>query len=530
MGQQASTGITLFNSFWNYFTPLFGAYFADTYLGRFNTICISVCIAIVGHVILIASAAPSVIAKPNSALGAFVIGIFIMGCGTGGFKPNVSPLIAEQVKWHKLKIKTLKSGERVVVDPAVTTARIYNWFYFIINVGALIGQISMSYVERYVGFYLAFLIPTAVYITSLPVLFLAKKSYNLRPPEGSVLGPAVKLLVRGANGRWHLNPITTWKHMNDGTFWDNLKPSHRDPATRPTWMTFDDAWVDEVRRGWSACQVFLWLPFWWLTYGQLTNNLTSQAATMDLHGVPNDILANLDPLALIIFIPVCDILLYPALRKANIRFTPIKKITFGFFVGSAAMVWAAIVQLYIYRTSPCGYQASSCDTPAPINVWAQTGSYVLIAFSEIFASITSLEYGFSKAPKNMRSLVAAFALFMNALSSALQEAWLPLLKDPHIVWNYASVAIIAFFFGFAFYGFNLSIDREEDRLNQLATGRMGRGMEGEDVAHQEARQTSVYGHEKVDPPNGAESSPNTSEPAQHRDVSQTPLGESEKSN
>ena len=60
-------------------------------------------------------------------------------------------------------VKTTKKGERVIVDPAVTTARVYNWFYLFINVGALIGQLSMAYAERYVGFYLSFLLPT-VYV------------------------------------------------------------------------------------------------------------------------------------------------------------------------------------------------------------------------------------------------------------------------------------------------------------------------------------------------------------------------------
>lgn len=41
------------------------------------------------------------------------------------------------------------------------------------------------------------------------------------------------------------------------------------------------------------------------------NNLTSQASIMALHGIPNDILNNLDPLALIILIPICDIFIYP---------------------------------------------------------------------------------------------------------------------------------------------------------------------------------------------------------------------------
>jgi len=81
----------------------------------------------------------------------------------------------------------------------------------------------------------------------------------------------------------------------------------------------------------------------------MVNNLTSQAATMVTNGVPNDVINNLDPLALIIFIPIFDLFLYPGLRKIGINFTPIKKITAGFITGSLAMVWAAVVQHYIYK-------------------------------------------------------------------------------------------------------------------------------------------------------------------------------------
>ena len=42
-----------------------------------------------------------------------------------------------------------------------------------------------------------------------------------------------------------------------------------------------------------------------------------------------------------------DLLVYPALRKYGIRFTPIKKITAGFIIGSFAMVWAAVLQYYM---------------------------------------------------------------------------------------------------------------------------------------------------------------------------------------
>ena len=176
--------------------------------------------------------------------------------------------------------------------------------------------------------------------------------------------------------------------------------------------------------------------------------LTSQAATLDTHGLPNDVLGNLNPLSLVIFIPICDLLIYPALLRAGYRFTPIKKITAGFFTASSAMIWSAVVQYYIYKTNPCGKSAATCVDAddnvltSPMTVWVQTGSYVLIALSEIFASITGLEYAFTKAPKNMRSLVMSVFLFTSAISYALGQAFVG--KSLSIILSFISYDIKKF--------------------------------------------------------------------------------------
>lgn len=76
-----------------------------------------------------------------------------------------------------------------------------------------------------------------------------------------------------------------------------------------------------------------------------------QAAVMSTHGVPNDVLSNLDPLALVIrvFIPIFDVVVrcflvgvYSLARRYSLTFQ-LKKITAGFFTGavSRSMVWAA---------------------------------------------------------------------------------------------------------------------------------------------------------------------------------------------
>ncbi|KAI0785087.1 PTR2-domain-containing protein [Abortiporus biennis] len=482
LGQRTSTGLTTFNQFWVYVIPLFGAYLADTRWGRFKTVCICVGVALIGHVLLIVSAVPGVIEHSNGSLACFVIAIIVMGLGTGGFKANISPLVAEQYKRTKLFIGTTRHGERVIVDPSLTASRIYMYFYLFINIGALIGQISMTYSEKYVGFYLAYTLPTAFFLLCPIVLFIGRNMYIRSPPTGSVLGNALRIWRLALKGRISWNPVKTWRNVNAPDFWDSVKPSRIHGEARPKWMTFDDQWVDEVKRGFKACSVFMWFPIYWLTYNQLNNNLTSQAATMVVNGVPNDVLSNLDPFALIIFIPICDILIYPALRRAGINFSPIKKITFGFFTGAAAMCWAAVVQHYIYKRNPCGYQVSTCvdadgnPVTSDLNVWIQTGSYVLVAFSEIFASITGLEYAFTKAPKNMRSLVMAVFLFASAISSAIGEAFVSLSSDPLLVWNYGVMGVLAFVSGIIFWFQYRHLDQEEDVLNNLADGEYDDGV------------------------------------------------------
>ena len=124
-------------------TPILGAYIADAHLGRYKTICIAVVITLIGHILLVISALPSVI-QHGGAIGAFSVALIVMGlgesyyklgtsddtkpscfAGTGMFKSNISPLVAEQYKGTKLFLKTTKTGERVIVDPALTVARIY---------------------------------------------------------------------------------------------------------------------------------------------------------------------------------------------------------------------------------------------------------------------------------------------------------------------------------------------------------------------------------------------------------------------
>lgn len=134
------------------------------------------------------------------------------------------------------------------------------YFYLFINIGALVGQVAMTYAEKYVGFWLAYTLPTIVFLLCPIVLFLGRNRYKRSPPTGSVLATALRLWRFAAKGRWRWNPVEMIRLMTADDFWENAKPSHH--AEKPRWMTFDDQWVDEVRRGFKACSVFLWYPLY----------------------------------------------------------------------------------------------------------------------------------------------------------------------------------------------------------------------------------------------------------------------------
>ena len=241
LGQRTAFSLTTFNSFWQYTTPLFGAYIADSFLGRYRTIGWALVVDIIGHLLFIVCALPPVMKNTSGSLGAFSMGVIFVGLGTGGFKPNINPLIVEQLDLDRMVVKTLKSGERVIVDPAVTATRVYHYFYMFVNIGALAGQLAMVYCEHYVGFWLSFTLPTFLISLCPLVLLWGRKRYRRVEPQGSILGKATKLFFLANKGRWSINPVKTYKQLHDGTFWSSVKPSTFEESAKPKWMDFNDA-------------------------------------------------------------------------------------------------------------------------------------------------------------------------------------------------------------------------------------------------------------------------------------------------
>lgn len=143
------------------------------------------------------------------------------------------------------------------------------YFYLFINIGGLVGQIGMAYAEKFVGFWLAYTLPTIIFFLCPIVLWFGKNRYVTSPPTGSVLAATLRLWRFAAKGRWSWNPVEMIRLMTADDFWENAKPSKQPIETKPKWMIFDDTWVDEVRRGMKACTVFLWYPIYCASHNSL---------------------------------------------------------------------------------------------------------------------------------------------------------------------------------------------------------------------------------------------------------------------
>lgn len=422
-GQQTATSLTTFFQFWCYITPILGAVIADQFWGKYRTILIFSIIYFIGLLILTLTSIPAAI-DSGAAFPGFIVSIIIIGLGTGGIKANVSPLVAEQYRSKSAYVKTLENGDRVIVTPQATYQKIFNYFYWGINIGSL-SAIATTELEKNVGFWPAYLMPTLMFIPCITVVVMGRNKYVQNPPRGSVFVEAGRLFYLSFKVKGGLDACKP----------SNLSREHPELMYRASW---DDVFVDELKRTLKACVVFCWFPIYWLCYSQMTNNLVSMAGTMLTGNVPNDIMQNIDPIALIILIPLMDTFIYPFLHRCHLPMRPITRITLGFFFAAAAMGYTAGIQHMVYQTAPY------YDHPEGRQNWISAAylipSYVLIAISEIFASITGMEYAYKKAPQSMKSIVMALFLLTNCFASILAFALVSVTVDPKLVWMYTGIS------------------------------------------------------------------------------------------
>ncbi|EAW12271.1 oligopeptide transporter [Aspergillus clavatus NRRL 1] len=419
LGQSYATLINLSFTVWCYVTPIFGAIIADQYLGRKATITHASRIYAVGLFILFGSSL-SVFESSSVPILALLAAMLLIGIGAGGIRPNVNSLIAEQYQPAEQRVHKLDTGENVYVDYDMTIQRIFMIFIMLTNAGSL-SSILTTTIEHRQGFPVAFLLP-ALTFTLITILSLSQNTYSSLPTTGSTTLHAFQAFYIAARNNWTL---------------DAAKPS---AENRHPWP---ETFIDELRHCLRASRIFLFYPIFWASYNQMLTSFISQAANMNTHGLPNDIMFAINPLSILLIIPVLDQVLLPRIRRVGLDLSPIIRITAGFFLCGLGMAYAGILQYSIYHSPPCYTSPRSVGCPDPNNVhiaW-QAPVYIILAISEIFMSATGLEYAYSHAPGSMKSTIMALFLSTYTLGSLLSMLITPFLVDPLMTRAYAVLGI-----------------------------------------------------------------------------------------
>ncbi|KAB5579903.1 H+/oligopeptide symporter [Coniochaeta sp. 2T2.1] len=494
MGTVKANAVNQSFSMLSYGLPLVFGYIADAHTGRFKLICIGIVVFGLAHVLMVGSAAPSLLANGNAKIP-FFISLYMLSLGTGMFKPNIAPLLLDQNPHTVPRIKVLKSGERVIIDPEATSERTMTWFYLMINIGGLMA-LATTYSEKLVGWWLAFILPLFMYLPLPALMFYLRKRIITHPPGGSDLPNCFRVLrICLRHGGL--------KKLGRAGFWEPAKPSVIAARGLNLKTQWNDEFVEDVRRTFQAAGIFAFVPAHYLNDNGIGQSASFLSTMLSTNGVPNDLISNFNSISIIVCAPIVNYGLYPLLRRWNIKFGPIRRITFGLFLSAVGGAGYTLLCYYAYKLGPCrkfGSSKSCVDADgvslvAPISVWWIAIPYAVGGISEIFISIPAYHIAYSRAPKNLKGVVFALYLLATAVSYIIGLASSSVIKDPYLTWDFGGACIACVILTIIFWFMFSDLDKEEYRVSNNGDYHLtiGEGERAGDLKQTEVEKSVVSG-------------------------------------
>lgn len=347
-----------------YITPLLGGYIADSYLGRYNTILIFCLIYLAGMVMLVLGSIPG-----NSSALIIFPALYIIALGTGGIKPNVATLGADQFDERYARDRKEKES-------------FFNWFYWSINSAALISLTVIAYICQNGipalggvdwGFFIGYSIPCLALAAAIVVFVSGRSGYVLKPPNGSVLSIFFSILVEAL---WTRRSVTVQDirqstSRNSGYERKSTKDV-LDKACVRYGGSHKRSQVEGAKMVASITPFLLVLIPYWGIYANMSTAFQNQACQMNLDmggsTVPISALGVFDSLAIVGLVPVFDGYIYPMLKREGYPASMLHKMGAGFVVSMIAMLLAALVEYFRRQTAPAPgdwYDASARNNITP---------------------------------------------------------------------------------------------------------------------------------------------------------------------
>eukprot|EP00250_Pteridium_aquilinum_P009068 c18421_g1_i1 orf=445-2247(+) len=164
---------------------LIAAYAADAYLGKFCTILVASFFKMMGSLLLMTSALADSLRPPDNtpaSTGQLVFLGFALFCivlAVGGIRPCSYAFGADQ----------FKRGDKINVQSY------FNWYFFALYVGSLIGSTVLVYVQDNVGWDWGFGVPSIFAAFGILILLLGIPLYKHVPPLGSTYAGFIQVMT-----------------------------------------------------------------------------------------------------------------------------------------------------------------------------------------------------------------------------------------------------------------------------------------------------------------------------------------------
>jgi POT family proton-dependent oligopeptide transporter len=254
-------------------------------------------------------------------------------------------------------------GDQFGRSNAHLVERVFGWFYLSINLGAFVSSILTPVLLQRYGSHVAFGVPGALMLIATWVFWLGRGEFVHIQPSGLV---AVRAALSSDGGRSILR----------------LLP------------------------------IYFFLAAFWSLYDQTGSSWVLQAQHMDrrLFGVewlPSQIQA-VNPILILVLVPLFSSVIYPFAER-HVGLTSLRKIGVGF----ALMVVAFLIPAWIESRIAVG--------EAPSIAW-QLLAYVVLTASEVLVSVTGLEFSYTQAPAQLKSVVMSLFLLSISLGNLLTSA------------------------------------------------------------------------------------------------------------